>query len=83
MLRSTIFAAVILVGGCTATTRLATRRCPPPTTAVLLDFVTGMTLIAVASLREYNGNPYLVPASMGTAFMGSAYATELSCAKRR
>lgn len=74
---------LVLLCSCSLTTRYVTKKCPVPTTAVLMDFVVGMTAIAVGQIKfmadkRADGYGFTVP---GIVLVGVAYGTEISCMK--
>lgn len=72
-----------LVLGCSAGTRSISRRCPVPTTASLVDFMTGLGLMGVGGIKFYAGKstPGYEWTSAGVMVISSAYISELTCLK--
>jgi hypothetical protein len=76
--------ALVLLGGCASTTRLVTRRCPVPVTAVLADFFAGVGAFAVSSLKSNAGKTgeSVAYTSVGVVLIGGAFMSEFSCMRR-
>lgn len=68
------------LSGCSMTTHYVTKKCPPPVTAVLTDYLAAISAVVIGSIKinadKSSGYWWLTP---GVALGVSAYATEVKC----
>lgn len=78
-----VLALVTGLIGCTPTTRLITRRCPAPVSAVLNDTGLGLGVLALSALKwetnkEWESVGYT---TAGLMLLTGVFVTELTCLK--
>ncbi len=73
----------ILAMGCAPTTRIVTKKCPVPVTAVLVDFFIGVAALGVSALKSNVGKDgqSFVYTSIGTGLIAGSFISEWSCLK--
>lgn len=79
-----VLALVSGLVGCAPTHYLVTKRCPVPTSAVLLDVLSGVGAFGISALKENAGktNESIAYSALGVSLIGSAYVSELMCSKK-
>lgn len=72
-----------LLVACAPTTRVVTRSCPVPVTAVLTDFFLGVALTGVAALKSSADKPTeaFLYGTAGTGLLLGTYVSEFTCLK--
>jgi hypothetical protein len=75
---------IALVFGCAPTTRLVTRRCPVPISAVLADLTLGSVAMALSALKwETDHKAQSVGyTSLGLSVWAGSYLSEVSCTRK-
>ena len=81
LLLTLLVGCIVALVACAPTTRLVSRRCPVPTSAVLFDIAAGVTAMAVSAIKWESAHEKqsLAYTSLGIGFLGGTYFSELSC----
>lgn len=74
---------LVLLCGCSLTTRYVTKKCPVPVSAIMTDYLIGVAALTVGQIKfaadkPADGYGFTVPALF---LMGTAYGSEVSCLK--
>lgn len=75
---------LVLVMACAPTTRIVSKRCPVPLSAVLFDLTLGTAAMVISAFKYETGHEaasYLWTAGGGAVMLG-AYGSELTCTRK-